>query len=85
MVMENRPDYCVECSKRGHVRSECGSNPDNQKVTKQLVDGGSGRRRQVAGSRLQGVVPKKVWKPTGNVFTLSEILSAQEKDDEPVS
>ena len=35
VVMENRPSYCVECSKRGHVRSECGRNPDNHKVTQQ--------------------------------------------------
>ena len=28
VVMENRSDFCFECHKRGHLRSDCWRNPE---------------------------------------------------------
>ena len=37
------------------------------------------------GRRLQQAVPRKVWKRTGKIFSLLEVLSIQEREDVPLS
>ena len=89
VVMENRSDYCLECHKRGHVRSDCGRNPERKNATQQPGNGGLLRRRQNTmtgkGRTAIGNAPRKVWKPTGKIFTLSEMLSISEKEAVPVA
>ena len=44
MVMENRPDFCSQCHKRGHLRSDCQRNPESKKASQKQDDGGPVRR-----------------------------------------
>ena len=83
--MENRSDFCSECHKWGHLRSDCWRNPESKKASQKQDDGGPVRRRQVMptrkGSRMNGNALRKVWKPIGKIFTLPEVLSVSEKED----
>ena len=86
--LENRPVFCTGCNKMGHVFNSCRCNPDssyNSKVSSRQEKKKDklhtiGELQNKAG-KAKG---KRVWKPTGKIFSVDEIFS-EIQNDVPVS